>query len=399
MMKILTLNSGSSSIKFQLISMPEEVVLSTGIVERIGSKEAGMRFESKRGRISSTDDIKDHVAGLEKIITYLLDPDNELILDTQEIRLVGHRIVHGGDSFSETCLIDQTVLRNIAAYNPMAPLHNPHNLKGVEIAQELFPHASQVAVFDTAFHQSIPAVAHQYAIPKELSEKHKLRAYGFHGTSHSFVVKQATAYLENKASRIISIHLGNGCSITAVKDGKSMDTSLGFGPSNGLIMGTRSGDIDHSLIFYLAGQLQIPLDEIKTLLDKKSGMLGLSGYSDLRDIQEGASKGDEDCLLALHMNAYRIKKYIGAYAAVLNGIDAVIFTAGIGENSSTLRDLVCDKMEYLGLELDKNLNERRSAEIRRIDSGRLAVQILVVPTNEELEIAREAYKLVQKEVN
>ena len=374
--------------------MPEEIVLSSGIVERIGNENASCRFESSGEHIEMVETIKDHLQGLKKITSYLLDPSRGIIGNKDEIKAIGHRVVHGGNSFSETCLIDDEVKKQIQVHSSMAPLHNPHNLVGIDVSENLFPAANQIAVFDTAFHQTIPAIAHKYAIPNTFYDDNEIKVYGFHGTSHAFVVKEAMKFLPGSPSRIISIHLGNGCSMTAVRDGKSIDTSLGFGPSNGLIMGTRSGDVDHSLIFYLAKQLNFDIDEIKSILDKNSGMLGLTGHSDLRDIQKAAEDGDENSVLALSMNAYRIKKYIGAYSAIMNGLDIVIFTAGIGENSSILRALVCEDMDYLGIELDQDKNNTRSQDIRSIDSGKLQVRVLVVPTNEELEIARQSYNLL-----
>ena len=374
--------------------MPEEKVLSSGIVERIGAENSHCRFESSGSQQDKMVSIENHLQGLEMITSYLLDASTRAMAHTDEIRAVGHRVVHGGNSISQTCIIDQEVKERIREYSSMAPLHNPHNLVGIDVAEQLFPKADQIAVFDTAFHQTIPPIAHKYAIPNKFYDEQEIKVYGFHGTSHAFVVNEALNFLSGDPSKIISIHLGNGSSITAVKDGKSVDTSLGFGPSNGLIMGTRSGDVDHSLIFYLAKQLNYSLDEIKSILDKNSGMLGLTGFSDLRDIQDAANDGDQDCILALHMNAYRIKKYIGAYAAIMNGLDAVIFTAGIGENSSILRALICEDMDYLGIELDEELNNARSHGLRTIDSGKLNVRLLVIPTNEELEIARQSQRLL-----
>jgi acetate kinase len=276
-------------------------------------------------------------------------------------------------------------------------LHNPANLEGINVAETIFTSAKQIAVFDTAFHQTIPVVAHKYAIPNSFLTKNKIRLYGFHGTSHKYVSEKAIEYLvqqNNPVSKIITIHLGNGCSITAVKDGKSIDHSLGFGPMNGLIMGTRSGDIDQSVIFYLVTILGFPLDKVNTLLQKESGMKGLTGYSDLRDIEAQAALGNADCQLALAMNAYRIKKYIGSYAAVLNGLDAIVFTAGIGENSSLIRKLVCTDMDYLGIEMDLEKNETRSKALREINEPTSKTKILVVPTNEEMEIANQVYNFI-----
>ena len=277
-MNILVINTGSSSIKFQLIEMPKELVICSGMVERIGNRDAVLKFYSNGNQIKEKVAVADHAEGLEKITDFLFGSEMGSTLSAEDINAVGHRIVHGGNAFSNTCIIDESVKRRIEEYAVMAPLHNPHNLTGVNIAEKLFPLATQVAVFDTAFHQTIPVKAHKYAIPNELYSKYEIKMYGFHGTSHAYVVKQAIDYLPAKSSRIISVHLGNGCSITAVKEGKSIDTSLGFGPSNGLIMGTRSGDIDHSVIFYMTNNLGYEIDEVKSILDNKSGMLGLTGY-------------------------------------------------------------------------------------------------------------------------
>jgi acetate kinase len=302
--------------------------------------------------------------------------------------------VHGGDTFSTTTRLTEEVKQEIQAFIPLAPLHNPHNLEGIQIAEELFPDAAQIAVFDTAFHRTMPLKARKYAIPNTFYEEQRIQAYGFHGTSHKYVAERAIAHLGRQNTRIITIHLGNGCSMTAVRDGKSIDHSLGFAPSNGLIMGSRSGDIDHSLIFYLVDTLGYSLGEVQQLLTKQSGMLGLTGYTDLRDIQAGAESGDANCLLALEMSAYRIKKYIGAYTAAMNGLDALVFTAGIGENSALMRKMACEQMEYLGILLDETKNAAPSRETRELQAGESGVKILVVPTNEELEIARQAYRLI-----
>ncbi len=317
------------------------------------------------------------------------------MVNVNEIDAVGHRVVHGGTTFSETTIITREVKDKIADLSQLAPLHNPHNLEGILIAEELFPNAKQVAVFDTAFHQTIPLKARKYAIPDEFYTDHGIQLYGFHGTSHKYVTEKAISFLDKKAAKIISIHLGNGCSITAVHNGKSMDHSLGFAPSNGLIMGSRSGDIDHSMIFYLVESLGYSLQEVNDLLNKKSGMLGLTGYSDLREIQAKANEGDAKCQLALEMNAYRIKKYIGAYSSAMNGLDVLIFTAGIGENSGYLRELVCSEMDFFGIELDTEMNNQKSSEFREIHKSSSRVKILVIPTNEELEIAKQTFQLLK----
>ncbi len=393
-MKILIINSGSSSIKFQLMDMPSETLICSGLVERIGSKDAILNYKANGTALQQIHSIESHKQGLKRIVDLLLDPQQGVIEKTDEIKVVGHRVVHGGNSFSDTVLITSKVKEKIQEYAALAPLHNPGNLEGILVAEEIFPSAKQVAIFDTAFHQTIPEKAKKYAIPNELYEKHGIQVYGFHGTSHQYVSEKAIDYLQLKTSKIITIHLGNGCSMTAVKDGESIDHTLGFTPSNGLIMGTRSGDIDHAIIFHLVNNLDYTLAEVKTLLTNQSGMLGLTGHMDLRDIQAEAEKGNKDCLLALSMNAYRIKKYIGAYAAAMNGLDAVIFTAGIGENSSVIRNLVCKEMDFLGINLDEAKNDLRSQDLREINTTSSKVKILVIPTNEELEIAKQAYELV-----
>lgn len=393
-MKILIINSGSSSIKFQIILMPSEELICSGIVERIGQDDAILKYNTNSTAIEEIEKIASHKEGLQKIVELLLNPEKGVIKNTNEINAVGHRVVHGGNSFSETTLITAEVKQKIQDYAQLAPLHNPNNLEGILVAEQLFPSAQQIAIFDTAFHQTIPEMAKKYAIPNTLYKEHGIQVYGFHGTSHKYVSEKAIEYLQLKTSKIIAIHLGNGCSITAVVDGKSVDHSLGFTPSNGLIMGSRSGDIDHAIVFYLANTLGYSLDEINNLLTKESGMLGLTGYSDLRDIQREAENGNLDCELALAMNAYRIKKYIGAYIAAMNGLDAIVFTAGIGENSSLLRKLVSTDMDYFGIVLDSEKNEKRSNAIREINTTSSKVKILVIPTNEELEIAKQTYRLL-----
>ncbi len=393
-MKIVILNSGSSSIKYQLIEMPSQTVICSGMIDRIGLDNSNLSYSTQKNQVEETIAVPDHTIGLEKIAALLLDEKVGVIKSTSEIQAVGHRVVHGGSDFSDTVVITDEVKDKIKQLFDLAPLHNPANLEGITVAETIFSSAKQVAVFDTAFHQTIPVVAHKYAIPNSFLTDHKIRVYGFHGTSHKYVSEKAIDYLQQHncaASKIITIHLGNGCSMTAIKDGKSIDHTLGFGPMNGLIMGTRSGDIDQSVIFYLVNTLGFTLDKVNTLLQKESGMFGLTGFSDLRDIEANAEKGDENCQLALAMNAYRIKKYIGSYAAVLNGLDAIVFTAGIGENSSLMRKLVCTDMDYFGLTLDNEKNEIRSKEIREINLANTKTKILVIPTNEELEIANQVY--------
>ncbi|GGW24515.1 acetate/propionate family kinase [Arenibacter certesii] len=393
-MKVLIINSGSSSIKYQLMLMPAEQIVCQGIVERIGSQEAIFTYKTDKDEVNNTLPVMTHNAGLKLITELLVDPKIGVIKNASEIDAVGHRVVHGGSTLYKATLVDEQVIDKINKLSALAPLHNPHNLEGIVLAEKFFGNAKQIAVFDTAFHHTIPEKARKYAMPNEFFDEHGIQVYGFHGISHKYVTAKAIDYLNKQESKIVSIHLGNGCSMTAVHNGKSVDHSLGFTPSNGLIMGTRSGDIDHAVIFYLVDTLGYNLDEVKTLLTRKSGMLGLTGFTDLRDIQEEAEKGNKNCLLALEMNAYRIKKYIGAYAASMNGLDAVLFTAGIGENSSLLREMVCRNMEFLGLQLDSGLNVLRNSDIREISTTTSKVKILVVPTNEELEIAKEAYNIL-----
>jgi len=393
-MKILIINSGSSSIKYQLIQMPSKQVICSGMVERIGLDNAMIHFKSNQNDLEEILDIPTHQIGLEKIASLLLDDKIGVLKKADEINAVGHRVVHGGSDFAKTTIINKEVKNKIKELFALAPLHNPPNLVGIEVAEKIFPSAKQIAVFDTAFHQSIPEVAYKYAIPNKFLDENQIRLYGFHGTSHKFVSEKANEYLNKIASKIITIHLGNGCSISAIENGKSIDHSLGFGPMNGLIMGTRSGDVDQSVIFYLVKSLGYSIDEVNAILQKESGMLGLTGFSDLREIEDEAERGNKSCILALQMNAYRIKKYIGSYAAAMNGLDAIVFTAGIGENSSVIRKMVCDDMSFLGINLDLEKNAIRSKEIREINTQNSKTKILIIPTNEEIEIAKQSFKLL-----
>lgn len=393
-MKILIINSGSSSIKYQLMVMPENEVICTGMIDRIGLETSNVTFKTSSNSVEESLPIPTHKIGLQKVANMLLDAQKGVIKSTAEIDAVGHRVVHGGSEFSDTVKINEKVKAKIKQLFELAPLHNPANLEGINVAEEIFNSAEQIAVFDTAFHQTMPEVAYKYAIPNKFLTENKVRVYGFHGTSHKYVSEQAIEFLEN-SSKIITIHLGNGCSMAAVKDGKCIDTTMGFSPSNGLIMGTRAGDIDQSVIFYMIKNLNYTPDEVNAVLLKQSGMLGLTGYSDLRDIEAEAEKGNKDCQLALLMNAYRIKKTIGSYTAALNGLDAIIFTAGIGENSSYMRQLICTDMDYFGIELDKEKNQIRSKAVREINQVNSKAKILVVPTDEEFEIANQVYHLLE----
>lgn len=398
-MKIVIINSGSSSVKYQLIEMPSKEVICSGMIDRIGLETSNFTYVTNTVKMEETLPIANHKIGLEKIAQLLMNEKIGVIKSTSDVYAVGHRVVHGGSFFSDTALITQEVKDEIRQLCDLAPLHNPAHLEGIIVAEEIFADAKQVAVFDTAFHQTMPEVAYKYAIPNFLLTEHKIRAYGFHGTSHKYVSETAIEYLKsiyNPYKKIITIHLGNGCSITAIKDGKCIDHSMGFSPGNGLIMGTRSGDVDQAIVFYMINTLGYAPNEVNTMLNKQSGMLGLTGFSDLRDIESNAGQGNKDCQLALDMNAYRIKKFIGSYAAALNGLDAIVFTAGIGENSSFMRKLICADMSYFGIELDDVKNDLRSKETREINLPQSKTKILVVPTNEEIEIANQVFDLLSR---
>ena len=398
-MNLFVINSGSSSIKYQLIQMPSETTLCSGLIERIGSTQSCITHKRHVDNkiITSTETlaIKSHSDGLIAVTTLLIDPVIGVIKQPKDIDIVGHRVVHGGESFSSTIAITQAVKEKIKSLFPLAPLHNPANYLGIEVAEEIFPSAKQIAVFDTAFHQTMPAVAYRFAIPNYYYTAYGIRAYGFHGTSHKYVSEKAIDYLKKQQSKIISIHLGNGCSMSAVLNGKCIDTTMGLGPMNGLIMGTRAGDIDQSVIFYLVNELGYPMGEIHEVLNKKSGMLGLTGFSDMRDIKHQYQSGSKDAILAYEMYAYHIKKYIGAFTAVLGGLDAIVFTGGVGENDALTRSLATAAMDNLGIQLDEQKNETTSKEILEINQPDSRVKILVIPTNEELEIAKQCYQLTQ----
>ncbi|MCF6181056.1 acetate kinase [Lutibacter sp.] len=394
-MKILVINSGSSSIKYQLINMPQEEVICSGLVERIGLNNAEIHYKSSENKINEVLEIPTHEVGLKKVVQFLLDDKIGVIKSTDEIKTIGHRVVHGGSTFSNTTIINNEVKDKIKSLFSLAPLHNPPNLEGINVCENIFPKATQVAVFDTAFHQTMPEVAYKYAIPNKFLTEEHIRVYGFHGTSHKYVSEKAIEYLGIQNSKLITIHLGNGCSMTAIENGKSIDHTLGFGPVTGLIMGSRSGDIDHTIIYYLVHNLGYTLEEVNDMLQKQSGMLGLTGFSDLRDIEAESAKGNKECQLALDMNAYRIKKYIGSYAAAMNGLDAIVFTAGIGENSVLIRDLVCKNMDYLGINLDTEKNNLGAKKLTEIQSETSKVKVLIIPTNEEVEIAKQSYQLVK----
>ena len=371
----------------------------SGLVERIGMDDSSITHKTylngEEKVIKEKIKLVDHEAGLHEVVRLLTDAAIGVIKSTDEIEAVGHRVVHGGESFAATTVITDEVKEKIKALFSLAPLHNPANYIGIQVAEKIFTKAKQVAVFDTAFHQTMPERAYRFAIPQALYTEQHIRAYGFHGTSHKYVSEQAAIFLHNKNAKIVTIHLGNGSSMAAVDSGRSVDTTMGFGPVGGLIMGTRSGDIDAAVIFHLIEQLGYSAKEVSDLLNKKSGMQGLTGLSDMRDIRKAIEAGDQQAEMASELYAYRIKKYIGAYAAVLNGLDAIVFTAGVGENAADIRRRVCSNMQFLGIHLDEVKNEMQATEAREINTADSPVKILVIPTNEELEIVKQCYELLK----
>lgn len=401
-MNILVLNCGSSSIKYQFIDTKNEIVLAKGQVERIGMSSAILTHKPHDGeKIKIVGEILDHSIGIEYVIAVLLSPNHGVIKDKKEIDAVGHRVVHGGETFSGSVLITDQVMKALNDNIELAPLHNPPNIKGIKAAKSHLPNTPQCGVFDTAFHQSMPPKAYLYGIPYELYKRYKIRRYGFHGTSHRYVSLRAAEMLgkPREELKIITAHLGNGASIAAIDHGKSVDTSMGFTPLEGLLMGTRGGDMDPSLILYVMGKEGLNLSEANTLMNKHSGLVGLSGTSsDMREIEDAVMEGkNERAKTAFDVFNYRIKKYIGAYIAAMGGLDALVFTGGIGENSPMVRKAVCENMEFLGIDIDLDKNESAKGEMN-IATGDSKVQILRIPTNEELVIALDTEKIVKYEL-
>ena len=396
-MNILVINCGGSSLKFQLINSESEGVLAKGLCERIGI-DGKLTYQPEGGEKTTSDKaMPTHTEAIQFVIDALTDEKTGVVKSLDEINAVGHRVVHGGEKFASSVVIDDEVLKAIEECNDLAPLHNPANLIGINACRELMPGVPMVAVFDTAFHQTMPSKAYMYGLPYEYYEKYKVRRYGFHGTSHSFVSKRV-AELVGKAydeTKTIVCHLGNGASICAVENGKSVDTSMGLTPLEGLVMGTRSGDIDPAIMEFLAKKENLDIAGLMNVLNKKSGVYGLSNNlsSDFRDLSEAAADGNEIAELALDVFAYRVAKYVGSYTAAMNGVDNIVFTAGIGENSAIVRTMVCKYLGYLGIEIDEELNGKRGQEII-ISTPESKVKVLVVPTNEELAIARETVALV-----
>ncbi len=388
-MKILVINTGSSSIKFQLFDMMEDHCFIHGLIEEIGTAESHFVYQSKRVQVQEKRQIESHRKGLQ-MMAELLSKEG-----LEGIDAVGHRVVHGGEDFSSAVVVDESVLAKIQKSACLAPLHNPSNLAGIEITQELFQ-VPQVAVFDTAFHQSIPAHAYRYALPESLYLQHQVRRYGFHGQSHGYVAKKAAEFLEQPLEelKLISLHLGNGCSACAIRGGQSIDTSMGMTPLEGLMMGSRCGDLDPAILMYLLQNQIVEFKELEHLLNRQSGLKGICGENDLRTIEQQIKEGRHEAKLALNLYAYRIQKYIGSYFAVLGGLDALIFTAGVGENSVLVRQKVCENLQALGIELDSNFNQKSSKEARCISKQQNPVKVLVIPTNEEYEIAQQTMNLI-----
>ncbi|MCB9202558.1 MAG: acetate kinase [Flavobacteriales bacterium] len=393
-MNILIINSGSSSLKYQMIEMPSEKVLCEGLAERIGLNDSKFVYKTENSTVELKTNLENHKDGFSLLASHLLDSKVGILKSKDDLQAVGHRVVHGGNTFTKTRIVTPEVKSKIKDLFSLAPLHNPPNLEGIEVCEELFPNAEQVAVFDTTFHQTIPAIAHKYALPKELTEKKNIRVYGFHGISHKYVSEKANKYLGNTKTKLITLHLGNGASVSAIKDGICIDHSMGFSPTTGLVMGTRTGDIDPSVVLHLIKNLNYTPDEVSDILNKKSGMLGMTGFSDFRDIVDKTKEGNQECIEALELYSYRVKKYIGAYSAIMNGLDAIIFTAGAGENNIELREMICNELSYLGIEIDLELNNQRPKKITEIQSKSSKVKILIIPTNEELEIAKQTYELI-----
>ena len=398
-MKILVINCGSSSLKFQLIDSETEAVAAKGLCERIGMEGSKLIYTPAGGKKQETESpMEDHKKAVSLVIGALTDKETGVLTSLSEIDAVGHRLVHGGEKFASSTLINEEVIAAITECNDLAPLHNPANLIGIHACQELMPGVPQAGVFDTAFHQTMPEEAYLYGIPYEYYEKYRIRRYGFHGTSHSFVSKRAAEMLgkDYGDAKIIVCHLGNGASVSAVKNGKCVDTSMGLTPLEGLMMGTRSGDIDPAIIEFLAHKEDLSIDEIMSILNKKSGMYGLSGYlsSDSRDLHSACEEGKPEGIRTIRTYCYRVAKYIGAYAAAMNGVDAICFTAGIGENSPETREAVCEYLGYLGITIDAEQNKKRGEDVV-ISTADSRVKVMVIPTNEELAIARETAALVK----
>jgi len=399
-MKILVINAGSSSIKYQLYNMKDESVLASGRVERIGTESAIMTHEpAGKPGVREVSEILDHVTAVRRVLDLLLHREHGVVASIAEIEAVGHRVVHGGETFKASVLVDDEVKRRIRDLFDLAPLHNPAAMMGINAVEQNMPNMPQAVVFDTAFHQTMPRHAYLYPIPMALYRRHKIRRYGFHGTSHFYVSERAAEMIGRPIAelKMITCHIGNGASCTAIQGGKSIDTSMGLTPLEGLMMGTRSGDIDPAVVPFVMSKEELTLGEVNSMLNKHSGMLAISGFSgDMREIVEAMEDGDRNAKLAFDMFCYRLRKYVGAYAAAMNGLDVLVFTAGIGENSAHVRKSVCEGLTFLGVQLDEAANQRHSKDARFISAPDSRVKVLVVPTNEELIIARDTFRLVSE---
>ena len=398
-MKILVLNCGSSSVKYKLLDMTSKEVLGSGGVEKIGMKGSFLKHTKQNGeKVILEGEVLEHQLAIEYILGVLTSEKHGCIKSMEEIEAVGHRVVHGGEKFNSSVVITDEVIQNIEACIEIAPLHNPPNLAGISAISDLLPQVPQVAVFDTAYHQTMPEHAYMYGIPYSLYKKYGIRRYGFHGTSHRYVSRRACEFLglDYESTKIITAHIGNGGSITAIENGKSVDTSMGFTPVEGLMMGTRSGDVDLGVVTYLMEKEMISTGATTTLFNKHSGVLGVSGISsDMRDIENAIAEGNQRAKLALDMYEYRIKKYIGSYAAVLNGFDVLVFTGGVGENQTITRDRICNEMSYLGIEIDPEINKIRGEELE-LSTPNSMIKVVVIPTDEEYMIASDTMELVTK---
>lgn len=396
-MKVLVVNCGSSSLKYQLLSMEDESVMAKGLAERIGIEGSRLKHAATgKDEIAIEKELPDHKAALKLIMDILVDKEYGVISDMSEISAVGHRVVHGGEKFSGSVRISEEVMKALQECAELAPLHNPPNIMGIEACKQLMPDVPMVGVFDTAFHQTIPDYAFIYPLPYDYYKKYGIRKYGFHGTSHKFVAQRAAQMLGKPLEelKVITCHLGNGASITAVDKGKSVETSMGFTPLEGLAMGTRCGSIDPAIVAFIMEKENLTADQVNDVLNKQSGVLGISGISsDFRDLEGAADEGNKRAQLAIDVFAYKVKKFIGSYSAVMNGVDAIVFTAGLGENSASMREKICSGLEYLGVELDSEENKVRGKE-KIISKPRSKVKVLIIPTNEELMIARETMMLV-----
>ena len=398
-MKVLVINSGSSSIKYQVFTMEDCAVATSGVLERIGTAGSRLRHRWREGgrerEAEISQPVSGHREGLQRIVTAM--SETGVLRDAGELFGIGHRVVHGGEKFREPALIDNAVLADMRSVAPLAPLHNPANLAGIEVARSLFPEVAQVAVFDTAFHHSIPPHAFHYALPYDLYTGHQVRRYGFHGTSYQYVTKQAAAQLGRplETLNLIAFHLGNGASGAAIRAGNSIDTSMGMTPLEGLMMGTRCGDLDPAVHFYLAKVAQLSNDDLEDLLNRASGLKGICGASDMREVERRAQAGDARARLAIDLFCYRVRKYIGAYTAVLGRVDALVFTGGIGENAPAIRQRCCEGLEGMGIMLDEGANRKSPDPVNEIQHQASAVKVLVIRTNEELEIARQTVDCIQ----